>query len=249
MYMRYLVLSIYNKSDCYDEMLKVQQEYINNNPDVDAYFITFDNKIDEDVKLIDNIIYVKGTESLTNIYLKTIKALDYVTSKLGKTYDYIVRTTVSTVINYKKLFDYLSKAPRTNLYIGGPLLCLKWRLVPGEISISKREQSNDYYGLHYIQGIGIILSSDIACELVKISKDIEYDIVNDVKIADDVKIAILVRTFLPYAYKGLFIFPHAKVTHNTLDVDSVFIRHKTNDRLNDVKNMSNVVRKIYRKEA
>ena len=155
--MKVLILTIFSDNDIYNEMLNVQRKYIHNDDNIDAYFITFDENLEEDIKIIDDIIYVKGKETHINILYKTMKSLNYIINTLGQTYDYVVRANISTVINFENLFNYLTTCPKTNLYTGGKLEILRWHLAPHEISESKQNQRNSFSGLKYIQGFGIIL--------------------------------------------------------------------------------------------
>jgi hypothetical protein len=166
-------------------MLEIQRNYINKNKNIniDVYFITFDEELNEDIKIIDDMIYVKGKESLINILYKTIKSLNYIINDLNKKYDYVVRSNISTIVNFDNLCSYLTTSQKTNLYIGGNLVILKWQLAPSEISEHKQDQRNTFFGLKFFQGIGIIFSYDIIKQILNDSNSIEYDIVDDVKFA------------------------------------------------------------------
>lgn len=239
--MKILLLCLFNKNILYDKMLEIQKSYnnSNNNIDIERYFIAFEETLCEDIKVIEDIIYIKGKETYINILYKTIKSLDYFINKLNKNYDYIIRSNISTIINFNNLFIYLSQLPKTNIYIGGNLEILRWQLQTYEICENKQEQRNSFYGLKYIQGIGIIFSYDVIKNLLEFSESFEYDIV------DDVKLGLLIRNYLPEVYKNIDILPLAKVSYNNLENDSVFIRNRTYDRLLDVHNMRNIVNNIY----
>jgi hypothetical protein len=239
--MKILILSIFSNNSIYNEMLNVQRKYVHNNTNIDVYFITFDENLEEDVKIIDDFIYVKGKESLINILYKTIKSLNYIINTLNRTYDYIIRTNISTIINFENLLNYLTDCPKINLYIGGKLEILRWSLAQNEISEYKQDQRNAFHELKFIQGIGIILSCDIVNKILSDAHSIEYDIV------DDVKLGLIIRDKFPEVYNNIDNIPLARVSYN-FSKESVFIRNRTdrtNNSMNDISNMNNQVNTLY----
>lgn len=225
-------------------MLKLQRMYVHNNDSIEYYFVTFEPNMQEDIRIIDDIIYIKGQESFTNILYKTFLALKYIFCSMNKSFDYVIRTNISTIINYDNLLNYLSASSKINLYCGGKLEILKWQLQPYEISINKQQHRNDYYGLKYIQGIGIIFSTDIIEKLIEITDIIEYDIV------DDVKIGLLIREYFPQIYDNIETTQMANIYYNDNDIynvksNAVFVRNRTNNRYNDLYAMRNSINEIY----
>lgn len=83
------------------------------------------------------------------------------------------------------------------------------------------------------------MSYDVVEEFLKIKDNIEYDIV------DDVKIGILIRTYLPEVYENIEKNPFAKVSFNNYEDDSVFIRNKSNKRKTDLFRMRYIVNKYF----
>jgi hypothetical protein len=216
-------------------MLKLQNEYIHQNENIDVYFVTFNNFQQEDVKLIDNVINIKGCESYINILYKTLVGLEYIHNNISSSYDFVVRTNISTLINLNNLYDFLLTVPNKNIYTGGTLETLKWMLQTYEISENKQAYRNYYYGLKYIQGTSIIMSYDVVKSIFKIKQNIEYDIV------DDVKLGILIRDNLPQVYKNIETNPYAKVSYNQYKPDSVFIRNRSYNRINDIFVMKHII--------
>jgi hypothetical protein len=237
--MKILLLTIFSHNSVYNEMLKIQRKYIHNNKNIDVYFVTLDEEMTEDIKINNDIIYVKGKESNINILYKTIKSLDHIINTLDEKYDYIVRSNISTIINLDNLYSYLSISPKTNLYTGVKLEIIQWLLAPNEISEYKQHQRNDFFGLKFFQGIGIVLSYDIVKQILNDANTIEYDIV------DDVKLGLIIRDKFPEIYNNISNTSLANISYYHITKESVFIRNKTNDRLNDINNMLNIVYKLY----
>ena len=129
--MKILILIIHSKRALYDNMLYVQQSYLLNNDIYDVFYVNMKEKQEEPITIKNNVITVRGVESLTNILYKTVKALDYIMNSLKRTYDYVVRGNISTLINRENLHTYLQNSPINEF---GKLLHQGW--------IQKRSLSN-----------------------------------------------------------------------------------------------------------
>jgi hypothetical protein len=219
-------------------MLEIQRKYIHLNDNFDVYFITFNNNQSEDIVLVDDIIYIKGEDTLINILIKTIKAYEFITQTLDKKYDYIIRTNISTLVHLNNLYQYLNTSPRNMFYSGGQFIKLGWPLGKNEISVEKQHLSNNYFHTKYYQGTSIILSIDIMNHILQNQHLIEYDIV------DDVKIGLLIKDYLPDVYNNLEEINLPKTTFMWYQPDTIFIRNKTNDRERDVYWMGEIGKRL-----
>ena len=248
--MSILLIMIYSKDKIYDKMLEIQRLYINKHRNIDAYFIAYDENQEEDVKLSDDIIYVKGTETYINILHKTIKSIDHIFNTLNKKYDFVVRSNISTIINLDNLYNYVGTLSPTNTYTGGYLFNLRWPLANFEVSEKNQEHKNDYYGLKFIKGNSIVISSDIIKHLLTIQDIIEYDIV------DDVKIGILIKTYFSEVYNNIDNNVLAKASDKGFINDAVFMDNRENNTINlarnnvdgrirDLFNMRHTVNQLY----
>ena len=108
--MKILHLVLYSKSEYYDKMKIITKEFYKNyNISVDTYYYYFDNTISNDYELVDNDLKIKGVESfIPGILDKTIKAFKYFQNKIDN-YNYVIRSNISTVINFDKIIELLSK--------------------------------------------------------------------------------------------------------------------------------------------
>ena len=109
----FLIISS-NNEDVYSEMRKLSPYYYNLYADKIKYLF-IENKADIDVIIEkDNYLYIPGFESfIPGIYTKTIKAMEYITNTYS--FDYVIRTNLSTFWNMPNLLTYLSTAPKTSL--------------------------------------------------------------------------------------------------------------------------------------
>ncbi len=238
--MKVLLLIIFSESDIYNNMLNIQKKYIHDNENIDVFFVTLSEKYVENIVIIEDVIYVKGIESYTNILYKSIEALDYLRKVTSIKYDYVVRSNISTIIMLNNLYNFLLNCERHNIYTGGVVETLTWQLQSFEVSEEKQMCRNDYYGLKYIQGIGIIMSYDVVESILNMKHIICYNIV------DDVKLGIIIREHFPNIYRSIVLntISIAKTSYNHFELEAIFIRNKMQERKLDVHNMMLHISKI-----
>jgi len=152
-----------NTEPIYAEHKKVWSSYMNSNPDIDSYFIEYRN---EHQALEGNTLFLTGTESFTNIVKKTIDGIQYFLEL--KDYDFIVRTNLSSVWNFKVLLKHIETLPTNHVYNG---------------VIGKG------MGIPFISGAGIIFSRDVANILIK-----NRNVAEVINVLDDVAIGFIMYT-------------------------------------------------------
>jgi hypothetical protein len=107
--MKILHLVLYSKSEYYDKMKEITSEYYKKYIDIDTYYYYWDENILDEYLLENNELKIKGKETyVPGILVKTIKAFEFFKEKID-TYDYIVRSNISTIINFQKLIPILSQ--------------------------------------------------------------------------------------------------------------------------------------------
>ena len=164
---------INNEDIIYEKMKNIQEQYYNiYEPNVKTYYIKY-NKNDDNHEYVlqGNILHINGDESnIPGILDKTIKSLEYFKNIK---YDYLVRSNISTIINFENLICELHKNP-INFYGGGTLIDLQW----------KGNGINDetFFGTLFAQGTSIILTNEAANFLLENKDLLKYDIVDDVSI-------------------------------------------------------------------
>jgi len=165
----------------YEEMQKTLAKYYASYPNVKTIFYKYSN---ED-KFEDNILYIKGVESLVpGVLEKTLKTFEYALNEIKEfdDYDYIIRTNISSIINFKLLEEELRKNP-IKFYGGGHIMNLSW--TGGGITDST------WYGTLFAPGTCLIFTKEAFRFVVKNQHLIHKEIV------DDLAIAILFREHRP----------------------------------------------------
>jgi hypothetical protein len=166
----------------YDEMKSIHMRHIglHGNDSIKTLFVEMDETIpewEEQYVITGDRLRVRGTESYMGILQKTLVAFEAaLKTQFGFEFDYIVRTNLSTVFNFKLLYEQLSKMPQNNVYTGGIMMTLKWLDPRGGIV----DQS--LFGTPFFQGTCIVLSRDVVQTIVENKNSIRTDIIDDVSI-------------------------------------------------------------------
>jgi len=119
MHYKAIILVIYSETlDVYKEMNRQSNLYYSMfSDDIKVFYITFRENQEEEIAEYGHFLYLRGTESFKpGIIIKTMKSIEYINNQYS--YDYVVRTNVSTIIDCKNLLNHLNTIPSKN-YTGG----------------------------------------------------------------------------------------------------------------------------------
>lgn len=223
--MQILNLILYNRDQVYDEMLSVQRNYLKNIKNITYFFYCYKEDINEEYKIDGDIIYIKGCETfLPGILEKTINTIA-ITHNYN--YDYLIRSNISTIIEFNLLEKILNK--NLPLYAGGNIVDLQW------ISFENGIFNHEHRGLLFAQGTAIILSKTAVNILLENKNKIDYGII------DDVSIAIFYKKigFKPENYGEYYVTNTNKQVPN-----KIFYRNKYSDRKLDIENMDKITKQL-----
>ena len=243
-----LNLIIYNDKSIYEKNIKKELEklYNNNyNNFVKQFFICFNNNITKPVEEDGNILYIKGKETfIPGILDKTIKALEYCFNNYK--FDYLVRSNISTVIDFKKIPFY--KLPVNKIGYASSLIIDLQKLDPESGIIN-----NTLFGTKFAMGTNIILNKLGFKYILDNKESINMDII------DDVSIGLLMKKITtPITLCSTFILNVKKPGENPNNKCSTFIfnklnkkgtvfRNKSKNRKTDVKRIKNIVNMLLEK--
>lgn len=177
--MKILNLILYNPNPHYNNMMRLTRYYLNKLK-IEHYFYCYREDINEEYIFVGDMLYIKGKETyLPGILDKTIKAIEICQNK---EYDYLVRTNISTVV------DFIELSKIENIDYGGNIFTLMWLEPPCGIV------DHTHYGAVYIHGICIILSRAAVNTLLK--SEIDRTIIDDVAIGK-----ALCKVYKPFQIK------------------------------------------------
>ena len=238
-----LNLILFSNENCvyreyYLKMVELQKEYMksykSNNSNIIFYFYCYKEDLQEEYMIEDDVIYIKGTETFVpGILEKTIKAFE-ITKNIE--YDFLVRSNISTVIDYSKLDNVLYKIPDDVIYAGGSC-----RLLAG---------LNHPYGIHKVYNIPFILGTSIILKREGVHKLINNKNVLSETIIDDVAIGLFFKHFgdKPYGFDSYYRYNLSCVSN-----DVIFYRNRqceeAAERENDIINMQNIIKQIMERES
>ena len=153
-----LVLYSTDNNGPYDKMYKILTDYYKRFSNVTTVFYTCDSTITTKYKLDDNILFIQCEETyIPGILNKTISAFEYFENEFDN-YDYIVRSNVSTIIQFDLLVKTLNEYPLQ--YGGGMAFDLNQWIEENNVLRNKKDTA-------FIGGTGIIMSKEIMKEVMK----------------------------------------------------------------------------------
>jgi hypothetical protein len=220
------VLMLVISSDTYPVYAKhreVWKTYMKSHPEVECVFITYHPLVFVPTRTDDTLV-LRGLERYGTIYGKTIEALEYFLTR--RKYDYIVRTNLSSVWDFRRLREYLETQPRERVYAG-------------------QTGVNPDTGIAFASGAGILMSSDVARTLLA-----NAHIGRSLNAFDDVAIAkaLLVSGLSPSPLPRVdFIsLAHYEEHHTKIPPESFHYRMKHTDYLGDRMEEPEMMRRLLR---
>jgi len=233
----HLVLFNHDDNGPYDSMQKsTQQFYGRMTSNIDTYYYCFQKDLNELFRFdaSKRILYIRGQESYSPGTLdKTIKVFHYFEDHLPK-YDYVVRSNISTLVDFEELLPQLDKTPID--YGGGLINELSW--------MDPRSGVHDetYFGTKYASGTCMIFSTDCIRRIIEKSYLMQYDLV------DDLAIGVFIKNHLPYIGDPVlihrFVFvpdlqgDEDKLKDFVQSNDPIFYRNHNGNRALDADQMS-----------
>lgn len=199
--MKLLNLVLYSNSSVehqegYEQMQEILNNYYSSFKNVDTIFYKYSEDLSSEYIMEGNIFKIKGTESLVpGVLEKTLITFEYIINNYDiDKYDYIIRSNISSIINFDKLIEELHENP-IKFYGGAHIMDLNW--CGGGITDST------WFGTLFVSGTSIILTKDC----------IRYIIANKhllrMNIIDDLAIGILFREHRPDITPQTFRNPDA----------------------------------------
>jgi hypothetical protein len=212
-----LIISSDNKS-VHSEHKKVWLSYMNSNPEIECYFIQYR---DGSQAIEENIFWLTGKESFPGILIKTLDSFDYFMKR--DSYDFIVRTNMSSVWNFNALLKYLKTLPSKKVYNG---------------------ITTHFNDVTYCGGAGIIMTPDVVKLLLK-----NRHLAESVKHIDDLDIGFALNKLGIECVKGRRedVYYTEMYTDSTYDPSHYHYRvrwHNNNMRFEEPAIMRDLVRKI-----
>ena len=220
--MKIIHLVLYSTNNEYDQMYHLTRKYYTKFSNVTTIYYHF-NDIVNDYELNDDILFIKGTETfIPGILDKTIKAFQYINHH---DFDYMIRSNISTIVDFDKLIEYLQHTP---IQYGSGL-------------------NNRWGHFKYASGTSIIFSKDALTHFLNKKQHLCYNLI------DDVSIGLLMNDHLPmieqhYIVNKFIFIPDVKNDHeqllSILSNSYIFYRNRQSNRMIDVQQMEFILQHL-----
>jgi hypothetical protein len=228
--MKILNLVLYNDNDeIYIQMYKALSGYYKGFSNVSTYFYKYNDNISDNIEISGDIINIKGRESYTpGILNKTIDALLlFKNNGEYEKYDYIVRSNISSVVNFTLLLKELELNPIE--YYGSTNV--------GHITL-------DNINIPFASGTNIILSKNGYLTLINNINLLDKAHIDDISIA-----VFFYKLNIKITKLGKDGFVFVPMINNTAEYEKlvsnnylVYRNKNENDRQYDVINMKNIIK-------
>ena len=202
---------------------------------IKTLYYTFSETIEEEYVVIGDLLLIKGIETrIPGILDKTIKAIEYAEKHIPFS-GFIVRSNVSTIVDFAKLFvdGFLP-----SFDYGGPAQVLSW------ISPTDGIVDSSLEGLTYISGTCILMSKHFLRHLLHHKSCVNYSLIDDVSLGVFFKEASSHMTLHAIGSdinKGNAYFKRVSDDMPEYDTAVLFYRHRSHDRMTDVHHMATVL--------
>jgi len=229
-------LVLYSNNEEYDEMYKLTKNYYKKFNNVTTIYYKFNDNNTEEYELVDDILNIKGSETyVPGILEKTIKAFQYVNNNYK--FDYIIRSNISTIINFDLLCQQLETNP---IEYGGKKLVLWIINIPDGII------DTTYFGTEYAAGTSIILSKNTVNEIINNKDKLLYNIIDDVslKLLIDKELNHIKQNYI--SESQYFFVPNlnsnsAEIIELIKNKNYIFYRNRQHDRKIDLSQMRIII--------
>ena len=232
---RFMHLVLFSHGREYEQMKELSSVFYKTQS-IRTIYYRFSNDIDADHVLHGDVLTFKGDESFVpGILTKTIRALQHFEPEFGQ-YDYIVRSNVSTIVNFQLLATLLATQPFD--YGSGMLLRMGW------LDFQSGITDGTYMGTVFGSGTSIILSTTLVKRMLQSKHHIPMGVI------DDVSIGVWVQrtdpSIVPQCLSAYFYSTRVQEPIDELDVANlVFYRHRcAENRQEDVRNMQMLIERL-----
>ena len=230
----FINLVLYSSDEQDDKMYELTRNYYKKFKNVKTIYYKYNENLTSDYIKKDDIIEFRGKETyVPGVLEKTLKAFDYISTM---EYDYVVRSNITTIVNFDLLSEYLVDNP---IEYGGLKMVLKWLDEAGGVI------DETYFGTEFASGTCIIFSKNSLTELLQFKENIKKNII------DDLSIGIFVKEYLDVEPKFIpdslyYSVPNENGNADAIielikDKNYIFYRNRQPDRAIDVSQMKIII--------
>ena len=238
--LKILNLVLYSDTPIYNEMYKITNEHYKKYKNVKTvYYLFSDITVPYKYDNESNILHIQGIETFIPGQFKTLKAFEFFKDEYTN-YDYIVRTNISSIVNFDNLCNELTNG---SINYGG----IWMHIANGSTSPDYGITDNRFADLNYASGTCIILSKNAFTKLM------DGLHLYDDSAVDDVAIGFFINKQTEYALTHLVkvvyttddrFLQNMQVNANDNVKEYILFRNRSNDRWRDIDIMKYIVQNI-----
>jgi hypothetical protein len=249
--LQFLNIVTYTKNIEYDKMYKRLSRFYNIFSNVDTLFVIYDPLLNTDQLLVGDILFLKGEGTIVpGILRKTIDAFLLREEKIS-TYNFIVRTNISTVINFFALERVILKSNIINIdYLSAFINNLSW------LDPSSGIFDNSYHGLRYGSGIMILMSPYLVKSILNKRHYLNFNVVDDIAFGLFMKEHfpnIILYEISQYVFSNHedidFITKIKYIKYSCENPDTILWRNKSNNRAVDAQCLNYICDLVIKNEG
>lgn len=247
-----LNLVLYSDDIDYNEMYKILNDFYKHYEDYDnkhffvkTYYYKFNNTIDNDIELIDNIINIKGDETfIPGILDKTLIAFKYIEKEFNENnYDYLIRSNISSILDFNLFSETLKQNP---IHFGSTSI--------GFLNCIDKQSGiidDKYFNLYFAGGTNIIMSKYAYKNLLNNINLFDKTIIDDVAISIvfnqlNIKCELLIEN------KHIYMINELHNIDDLNNIDEIIMKkylvyrnnNKKKDRSIDIQGMKKITSKL-----
>jgi len=231
-----IILIIASHSESYDLFERCWKSYMNSFPLVKSYLLYSDPDIENELSITSDTITHKHTECFVpGIFNKTIAGMAFCEQNFS--YDYLLRTNLSSFYHIPRLLAYLEKQTRNN-FVASQLYIL-----PNHVSkVHEQAIVNKYLGKQlndrfiFLHGAGFFLSKDVVTKFMNNLFNNSHE--NNIMLAsvpDDVSIGLVLYNILTLPSQYSETSPYYPLEY----VPIVHLKHQCSVELEDPRKIEN----------
>lgn len=121
--MRILMLVLMSEGQPYDQFRAVWRRYMKSHPNIDCYFYMGNPNLASDYLLDDDTLWIRISNSLPDIFERTMRAFRYFVNMRPNIYRFLYRPNASCVVNFNRYYDLCKTFPTEKFcsaVVGGP---------------------------------------------------------------------------------------------------------------------------------
>ena len=233
--MRVLMLVLMSTGYPYDQFRAIWRTYMKSHPNIDCYFYQGDMSMITDYRLDEDTLWIRTSNSLPNIFHRTLLAFRYFANMRPKTYTFLFRPNASCIVDLNKYYEMCKSFP-TETFCSAEIL--------------RRGEIIEHPVVEAPSGAGYTLSFDLVRRFAR-EQNLHNVLIDDISIGyylQEWKIPITPSKMYKFERREYSPEEIAEVLSNDFHFRFRTGSTRANDRDWDIVSMNTIANILYRKK-